>query len=101
LNENRERVLNVRLTDDEVRMLSAIAELDGLNQSDWVRRTIRTTFRKAFPVSVQQPAKQKRPGNGARLNHRFRRRCRGRRDRYGPGFAPERRRTCSRWRLDR
>ena len=56
----RERVLNVRLTDDEVRMLSAIAELDGLNQSDWVRRTIRTTFRKVFPASVQQSAKPKR-----------------------------------------
>jgi len=54
----RERVLNVRLTGDEVRMLSAIAELDGLNQSDWLRRTIRTTFRKAFPT-VQPSAKPK------------------------------------------
>ena len=54
----RERVLNVRLTGDEVRMLSAIAELDGLNQSDWIRRTIRTTFRKTFPA-VQPSAKPK------------------------------------------
>jgi len=55
----RERVLNVRLAEDETRMVAALAELDGLNISDWVRRTIRVAFRKAFPEPVQ-PSKQKK-----------------------------------------
>jgi len=50
----RERVLNVRLADEETEMVAALAELDGLNVSDWIRRTIRTSFRKSF-----QPSKQK------------------------------------------
>ncbi|HEX7668382.1 MAG TPA: hypothetical protein VF395_02305 [Polyangiaceae bacterium] len=56
----RERVLNVRLTEEETTMVAALAEQDGLNVSDWVRRTIRTTFRKAFPGSAQSPTKPKR-----------------------------------------
>jgi len=53
----RERVLNVRLTDEETEMVAALAEQDGLNVSDWIRRTIRTSFRKAFST----PAKPKAP----------------------------------------
>jgi hypothetical protein len=55
----RERMLNVRLDDDEVRMLAALAEHDGLGISDWIRRTIRTAFRKEFP-GVEKPQKKAR-----------------------------------------
>jgi len=54
----RGRVLNVRLTEEETTMVAALAEQDGLNVSDWVRRTIRTSFRKAFPP-VQPSVKRK------------------------------------------
>jgi hypothetical protein len=57
--EKRGRVLNVRLADEEVSMLAALAEHDGLGVSDWVRRTIRTMFRKEFP-SETKPAKKAR-----------------------------------------
>ena len=55
----RARVLNVRLAEEETTMLAALAEQDGLSVSDWVRRAIRTSFRRAFPI-VQPPTKTRR-----------------------------------------
>jgi uncharacterized protein (DUF1778 family) len=45
----RIKALNVRVTDDEDRMLRAIAEHQGLNISDVIRQYIRRAFIEAFP----------------------------------------------------
>ncbi|HEY4012052.1 MAG TPA: DUF6290 family protein [Polyangiaceae bacterium] len=45
----RERVLNVRINDDEERMLKALAEHHGMSISDVVRQYIRRAFAEAFP----------------------------------------------------
>jgi hypothetical protein len=37
----RERVLNVRLSDDEVKMVKGLTEHVGLSQSDTIRQLIR------------------------------------------------------------
>jgi uncharacterized protein (DUF1778 family) len=46
---SRERMVNVRMTDDEADMLKALAEHEGLSASDIVRQYIRRAFAKAFP----------------------------------------------------
>lgn len=46
---------NVRLTDDEDRMLKALAEHQGMTASDVLRQFIRRAFAEAFP-----PKKTKR-----------------------------------------
>lgn len=45
----RSKNLNVRLTDDEDRMLAALAEHQGLSVSDVIRQYIRRAFAEAFP----------------------------------------------------
>ncbi len=56
---DRERVLNVRLSDEEVQMLTAIAEQLGLSQSDCVRQWIRRTFAEMFsPRPKSKPKKR-------------------------------------------
>jgi uncharacterized protein (DUF1778 family) len=41
--------LNVRVTDDETRMLKALAEHQGMSASDVIRQYIRRAFIEAFP----------------------------------------------------
>lgn len=43
----RERVLNVRLTDSEMNMVKELAEHVGLSQSDTIRQLIRKEYAKA------------------------------------------------------
>jgi uncharacterized protein (DUF1778 family) len=45
----RTRAINVRVTDDEDRMLKALAEHSGLSISDVIRQYIRRAFAEAFP----------------------------------------------------
>jgi uncharacterized protein (DUF1778 family) len=52
---DREKMLNVRIADDEDRMLRALAEHQGLTISDVIRQYIRRAFAEAFP-----PKKTKR-----------------------------------------
>lgn len=54
----QEHRLNVRLTPDEARLLQALAELDGISQSDWIRMIIRRTFLERFPS--ERPKAKKR-----------------------------------------
>jgi uncharacterized protein (DUF1778 family) len=55
----RTRNLNVRMLDDELAMLDAIAEREGISVSDWVRQTVRAAFRKAFGADAKPPKKRK------------------------------------------
>ena len=41
-------MLNIRITDDEGRMLKALAEYQGLSVSDCVRQYVRRAFAEAF-----------------------------------------------------
>jgi uncharacterized protein (DUF1778 family) len=45
----RTKTINVRVTDDEDRMLKALAEHQGMSISDVVRQYIRRAFIEAFP----------------------------------------------------
>jgi hypothetical protein len=45
---DRDRVLNVRMTDDEDRMLKALAEHQGMSISDVIRQYVRRAFAEAF-----------------------------------------------------
>jgi len=54
----RTKHLNVRLTDEETRMLEALAQNDGLSISDWIRQSVRHAFRRTFtPAKPTQPKK--------------------------------------------
>jgi uncharacterized protein (DUF1778 family) len=53
----RNKTLNIRMTEDEDRMLKALAEHQGMNISDVVRQYIRRAFAEAFPP---KPTKKKR-----------------------------------------
>jgi uncharacterized protein (DUF1778 family) len=45
----RDKMLNIRISDDEDRMLKALAEYTGLSISDVIRQYIRRAFAEAFP----------------------------------------------------
>lgn len=45
----RIKTLNVRVTDDEDRMLKALAENQGMSISDVIRQFIRHAFAESFP----------------------------------------------------
>lgn len=47
---DRTKTINVRVTDDEDRMLKALAENQGMSISDVVRQFIRRAFAEAFPA---------------------------------------------------
>jgi uncharacterized protein (DUF1778 family) len=51
----RDKTLNVRVTEDEDRMLKALAEHQGMSISDVIRQFIRRAFAEAF-----QPKRPKR-----------------------------------------
>ena len=55
----RGKLLNVRMTDDEARMLKALAEHQGMSISDVIRQYVRRAFTEAFP---KKPAGRARPG---------------------------------------
>jgi predicted HicB family RNase H-like nuclease len=59
VDRKRSRNLNVRLLDEEVRMLEAIAENDGLSVSDWIRQSIRAAFRRTFAPTVKPKPRRK------------------------------------------
>lgn len=46
----RERVINIRVTEDEERMAKAVADHQGLSVSDIIRQFIRRAFAEAFPA---------------------------------------------------
>jgi uncharacterized protein (DUF1778 family) len=46
----RTKAINVRVTDDEDRMLKALAEHQGMSISDVIRQYIRRAFAEAFPA---------------------------------------------------
>jgi uncharacterized protein (DUF1778 family) len=52
---DRDKALNVRVTEDEDRMLKALAEHQGMSISDVIRQFIRRAFAEAF-----QPKRPKR-----------------------------------------
>jgi hypothetical protein len=56
----RTKALNVRMTDDELSMLDAVAERDGISVSDWIRQVVRGAFRKAFGADAKPPKKPKK-----------------------------------------
>jgi len=45
----RDRMLNVRVTEDEDRMVKALAEHRGMSIGDVIRQYIRRAFAEAFP----------------------------------------------------
>lgn len=45
----RDKMLNIRISEDEDRMLKALAEHQGMSISDVVRQYIRRAFAEAFP----------------------------------------------------
>ena len=49
VDRQRERALNVRISEDEERMLKALSSHHGLSVSDIVRQAIRRAFAEAFP----------------------------------------------------
>jgi hypothetical protein len=57
---NRDRNLHVRIQDEEIRMLAAIAAREGDTSSGWLRRKIRETYRRLFG-SVPPPAPAPKP----------------------------------------
>lgn len=55
---NRDRNLHVRIQDEELRMLAAIAAREGDTASGWLRRKIRETYRRLFgnaPPATPKP----------------------------------------------
>jgi hypothetical protein len=56
----RERVLNIRLTDDEMNMVKDLAEHTGLSQSDAVRQLIRKAHADAKLGNGSPKAKRKK-----------------------------------------
>jgi hypothetical protein len=57
----RTKILNVRVTDAEDRMVKALAEHQGMSVSDVIRQYVRTAFAEAFPPkSAGAPAAKRR-----------------------------------------
>jgi uncharacterized protein (DUF1778 family) len=49
----REKRLHMLLSDDEDRMIRAIADADGLSVSDAIRQMVRRTFMERWPTKVR------------------------------------------------
>jgi uncharacterized protein (DUF1778 family) len=56
--KTRTELFNLRMTTDEVSMLKAIAEMEGLSASDIIRQCIRREHRARFEAKV--PKKKKK-----------------------------------------
>jgi antitoxin component of RelBE/YafQ-DinJ toxin-antitoxin module len=50
----RERLVNVRMTDNEAEMVRAVAEHMGLSQSDTIRQLVRRAFEAIVPPKVKR-----------------------------------------------
>lgn len=48
MTESRTRQVNLRMTDAEYVMLTAVAEYEGLTLSDWIRQSFRKAYRRIF-----------------------------------------------------
>lgn len=55
---DRDRALTVRMSDEEIAKLHALAERDGVSQSDFVRLFIRRAYAEAF--GDKRPPKPKK-----------------------------------------
>lgn len=53
----RDRMINVRMTEEEYEMLSAVAEHEGLNLSSWLRQAFRKAYKRLFGAPDPRPAK--------------------------------------------
>jgi|HubBroStandDraft_2_1064218.scaffolds.fasta_scaffold196085_2 hypothetical protein len=51
----RDQNLHVRMTENEMRMLRALAIDDGLSTSDTVRQLVRRAFAERFPEGAKRP----------------------------------------------
>ena len=58
--KDRDKNLNVRVSDEELQMLAELAEHDGLTVSDWLRQTFRKAYRRVFGVNT--PAAKAKSG---------------------------------------
>ena len=48
----RVHTVSIRMTDEELEMLRAVAEVSGLGLSDWVRQRVRREHIKRFPKGM-------------------------------------------------
>jgi hypothetical protein len=55
---DRDQNLHVRMTEDEMRKLRAIADDDGLSTSDTVRQLVRRAFADRFPERSAKHARR-------------------------------------------
>lgn len=55
----RKKTLNVRMLDDELAMLDAVAERAGLKVSDWIRQAVRRAFRRDFGADAKPSPRKK------------------------------------------
>lgn len=51
---NRDKLLNIRVSEAERRMLEAVAEAEGINVSDLIRQFIRRSYRKLFGSLIEE-----------------------------------------------
>jgi predicted DNA binding CopG/RHH family protein len=52
---DREKRINVRVSDVELEMLSVLAEADGVSQSDFLRLHIRKVYAERFSTKPAKP----------------------------------------------
>ncbi len=50
----RTKLLTVRVSEAEQRMLEAVAEAEGINVSDLIRQFVRRSYRKLFGQLLQE-----------------------------------------------
>jgi antitoxin component of RelBE/YafQ-DinJ toxin-antitoxin module len=55
----RENIFQIRISEDERRMLQVIADEDGLTSSDVVRQFIRREWLRRYPVDLKPKSKKK------------------------------------------
>lgn len=56
----RDRQLNIRMTEAELTMLQGVADTFGLNQSDTVRQLVRKAYTEHCGSIAKRPKKEKR-----------------------------------------
>ena len=48
MSTKRTKLVNFKISEEEYEMLTAIAKHEGLTFSDWIRQSIRKTYRRIF-----------------------------------------------------